>query len=200
MSAYDPVIQPEPGGRSPAPGPLRLVQQFVNTNDREGELDALADPARLATWFRHWTTWSGGVDPTPAEHVAALVVREGLRDLGGHVPPGPDFARQVADLDVRLVISDSRLRLVGTGRLAAALVPLLEAVVVATADGSWERLKVCQRDRCRWMYYDSSRNHSSRWCATEICGSREKAARAYRRRKGGVGSAQVRLATGAELT
>jgi predicted RNA-binding Zn ribbon-like protein len=50
-------------------------------------------------------------------------------------------------------------------------------------DRTWERMKVCARARCRWMYYDSSRNASSKWCATEICGSLEKARRAHQRKK-----------------
>ncbi len=86
-------------------------------------------------------------------------------------------------LDVRLVVAADALRLDSPTRLGQALIPVLDAVRAATDDGSWDRLKVCSRDRCQWMYYDSSRNASSKWCATRICGSREKARRAYRKKR-----------------
>ena len=41
----------EPGDRAPAPGPLRLVQRFVNTNDLETGPDLLPDHAALAAWL-----------------------------------------------------------------------------------------------------------------------------------------------------
>ena len=37
----------DPGGRAPAPGPLRLVQRFVNTVDFENGIEELTDPAAL---------------------------------------------------------------------------------------------------------------------------------------------------------
>ena len=43
---------PEPGGRAPAPAPgLNGVQDFVNTNDIEGEHDRLATPELLGEWL-----------------------------------------------------------------------------------------------------------------------------------------------------
>jgi predicted RNA-binding Zn ribbon-like protein len=44
-------------------------------------------------------------------------------------------------------------------------------------DASWERLKLCSSDPCRWAFYDRSKNHSSRWCTMASCGNREKARR-----------------------
>jgi hypothetical protein len=45
----------QPGGRSPAPGQLAVVQAFINTHfDLEGVHGAelLADPAALAVWLQ----------------------------------------------------------------------------------------------------------------------------------------------------
>ena len=50
------------------------------------------------------------------------------------------------------------------------------------AEGTWERLKACERDVCRWAFYDHSKNRSSHWCSMAVCGQREKNRRAYRRR------------------
>ncbi|HEX2295155.1 MAG TPA: CGNR zinc finger domain-containing protein, partial [Actinomycetota bacterium] len=55
-------------------------------------------------------------------------------------------------------------------------------VTKGMSDGTWSRMKACKRDRCRWLFYDHSRNRSAVWCLMEVCGNKEKAA-AYRRRK-----------------
>lgn len=178
-----PVIAREPGDRAPAPGRLRAVQQFVNTLDREAGRDSLGSPSALRDWFVHWTTWPGRSLPTADEHRRALVIREGIRSLAGPavVAAPPELEQTVDDLALHLAVGEAGLTLRGRDRVGMALEPLLTAVHTAVADGSWARMKVCSRDTCAWLYYDSSRNSSSRWCATDICGSREKARRAYRR-------------------
>jgi len=45
------------------------------------------------------------------------------------------------------------------------------------------RLGLCANPECGWMFLDSTRNHSRRWCSMQDCGSRAKARRYYRRRK-----------------
>lgn len=175
----------EPGGRAPAPGGLRLVQQFVNTNDREGGWDELATPAQLGVWLHQHSRWPASTEPTACQRTRAVNVREGLRQLAAQ-RGGPDDAelrRAVAGLDIRLLVRRGEFRLDSENRLGRALVPILDAVRTAMDDGSWARMKVCERDVCRWLFYDSSRNHSARWCTTDLCGSREKAKRAYRRHR-----------------
>ena len=41
------------GGRPPADGDLRLVQDFVNTLDREHHNELLDGPEGLAAWLEH---------------------------------------------------------------------------------------------------------------------------------------------------
>jgi predicted RNA-binding Zn ribbon-like protein len=46
------------------------------------------------------------------------------------------------------------------------------------------RLGECADDRgCGFLFIDTSRNHSRRWCSMEICGNRAKAQRHYQRKK-----------------
>jgi predicted RNA-binding Zn ribbon-like protein len=66
--------------------------------------------------------------------------------------------------------------------LQAALGRLLAIVYESELDGTWQRLKVCRSDTCRWAFYDSSRNRSGAWCSMAICGNRMKG-RAFRRRR-----------------
>lgn len=46
------------------------------------------------------------------------------------------------------------------------------------------RIKSCADSRCAWLFYDTSRNRSRRWCSMEDCGNRAKARRHYRRARG----------------
>ena len=36
---------------------------------------------------------------------------------------------------------------------------------------------MCAGDRCGWLFVDTSKNHSRRWCDMKICGNRMKARR-----------------------
>ena len=46
-----------------------------------------------------------------------------------------------------------------------------------------DRIGECADDQgCGWLFYDTSRNRSRRWCSMESCGNRAKARRHYRRK------------------
>ncbi|UCF95833.1 MAG: CGNR zinc finger domain-containing protein [Spirochaetaceae bacterium] len=44
-----------------------------------------------------------------------------------------------------------------------------------------DRLRVCANPQCGWLFLDSSRNRSRRWCSMDSCGNRAKARRFYKR-------------------
>jgi predicted RNA-binding Zn ribbon-like protein len=183
----------EPGDRAPAPGPLRLVQRFVNTVDREDGIEELPDAAAL----RRWLVKAGLLDPgtpvDPGDHRRAIELREAIRALaaehaGFRRDPG---AREV----VNAAAHRARLRPVlppdrdgpttlepEAGGVDAALGRIVAAIHAATAEGTWPRLKACERSTCAWAFYDRSKNRSGHWCSMAGCGSREKSRRAYRRR------------------
>lgn len=52
-----------------------------------------------------------------------------------------------------------------------------------------ERLRQCENPECRWLFLDTSRNRTRRWCDMKLCGNRMKARRfkASRRKKTGRG-------------
>ena len=43
--------------------------------------------------------------------------------------------------------------------------------------GGAERVRECGDPQCAWLFLDTSRNRSRRWCAMEACGNRSKARR-----------------------
>ena len=51
--------------------------------------------------------------------------------------------------------------------------------------GHPERIRICDNDRCRWVFYDTSRTGRRRWCDMATCGNRAKAARHRARAKAG---------------
>jgi predicted RNA-binding Zn ribbon-like protein len=170
----------EPGGREPAPEPLRLVQAFVNTLDTENRVELLTTPQALRKVLR--TIGAGEVGPLgPADLHVALEAREALRALalannGVELPPdvGPMLERVARAAHYTLQVSDAGdVRLVATATgVDGALGRILAVVQQAMANGTWSRLKGCPRDVCHWLFYDRSRNSSSKWCATSVCGNR----------------------------
>lgn len=182
---------PDPGGRQTAPGPLRLVQAFVNTLDIENDVDELSDPPALATVLDR----IGAVD-APLEGVTeddlhrALDLREALRHilLANNGGPQDPAAQRTVERVARTAHLGLRFDEAGDARLVAeapgvdgALGRIVAVVPTAIADGSWERLKACKRGVCYWVFYDRSKNRSSHWCSMLVCGNRTKSQR-YRRR------------------
>jgi predicted RNA-binding Zn ribbon-like protein len=45
-----------------------------------------------------------------------------------------------------------------------------------------ERVRACEADSCRWLFLDTSKNHTRRWCNMKVCGNRAKARRFQERR------------------
>ncbi len=70
---------------------------------------------------------------------------------------------------------------VTAGGARGALAKIGLAAHQATAQGLWQRLKICSFDECEWAYYDNSKNRSRNWCEYG-CGNKVKT-RAYRTRQ-----------------
>jgi predicted RNA-binding Zn ribbon-like protein len=183
------VLQ-DPGGRTPAPEPLRAIQAFVNTLDIENGVEELTGPEALAEVLVR-AGLAAEVQASRADLRAALELREALRALllannGVEVEAGAlaplERAARAAQLGARCA-ADGTIELVAHAPgVDGALGRLLAIVLTARADGSLARLKACRRDVCHWVYYDRSRNRGSTWCAMSVCGNRTKT-RAYRQRR-----------------
>jgi predicted RNA-binding Zn ribbon-like protein len=65
-----------------------------------------------------------------------------------------------------------------------ALARLVDPLVLELTTGQPERIRICDNDRCRWVFYDASRTGRRRWCDMATCGNRAKAARHRARTKG----------------
>jgi predicted RNA-binding Zn ribbon-like protein len=71
-----------------------------------------------------------------------------------------------------------------------ALARLAEPIVHEISGGHAERLRICDNETCRWVFYDASPTGRRRWCSMASCGNRAKAARHRARVKAGAQPAQ----------
>jgi predicted RNA-binding Zn ribbon-like protein len=183
----------QPGGREPAPGPLRLVQRFVNTVNLEHPEDVIETPQELRAFLLEHTSAPGGLTVGDADVRRAVELREALRRLllannGEPYDPAAaaavEHAGRAAQLGPSLVADGTVALRPGAPGVDGVLGEIVAVAFVAMADGSWSRLKACRRDVCHWAFYDGSRNMSGAWCSMSICGNRTKT-RSYRRRRAG---------------
>ena len=50
-------------------------------------------------------------------------------------------------------------------------------------DEELDAVRACAAEDCRWLFVDTSKNRSRRWCDMKTCGNRSKARRHYERKK-----------------
>jgi predicted RNA-binding Zn ribbon-like protein len=68
--------------------------------------------------------------------------------------------------------------------LGRMLWPVVRSAVDLLESKQLDRVGQCEDDRgCGWLFLDTSRNRSRRWCSMESCGNRAKANRHYTRAK-----------------
>lgn len=46
-----------------------------------------------------------------------------------------------------------------------------------------QKVRICSGERCGWLFLDTSKNHTRRWCSMQDCGNRAKAKRFYNKQK-----------------
>ena len=187
----DVIPTPTSTSRDPAPGRLALVQGLVNTFDVEQGTDDLGDAAALERWLADRGLLAAGDGLSDGDLERARAFREALRTLLDEHATATERTAAAAALDAA---APAALLRVSFGRggvpvlepaahgLDGALAELLAIVDRAFCDGTWQRLKVCAEQTCRFAFYDASRNRSGSWCSMAVCGNRAKA-RSYRERR-----------------
>jgi predicted RNA-binding Zn ribbon-like protein len=106
--------------------------------------------------------WLGGRTPSAAP----------LRTLERHF--------KAARLQQRLCWKGSQLEWSWSGMETEAELPLW-LLSLATSDlmvsEAVQRVRACDNEECRWLFLDTSRSHTRRWCDMKLCGNRMKARR-----------------------
>jgi predicted RNA-binding Zn ribbon-like protein len=185
---------------------LDLVNTVSWRHDADQWRENLAVPLDLLTWAHraaildkhHLTAMRFAIaeDPEMAERVLRRV-RELREQLYHHlancidhpggeqqIGAGSALHRSFAD-----AITTSSLAGTPAGWTLEARVPLelprvlalhaLDLVQTMPPD----RLRRCNDNGCGWLFLDTTRNHSRRWCSSGDCGNRDRARRHYARNR-----------------
>ncbi|HEY4164600.1 MAG TPA: ABATE domain-containing protein [Dongiaceae bacterium] len=132
---------------------------------REDEAQAVIDNA----YKLRARIWRMADDLRTGQPTDLRAFNRALADL----PPQPDLVPNgeafVFDLD--------------GANLRQPLWPILWSLSALLASSDAMRLGSCQAEGCGWFFVDESPNHSRMWCSSEVCGNRERARRAYAKRR-----------------
>jgi predicted RNA-binding Zn ribbon-like protein len=186
-----------------------LCLDFTNTvawRTMDHPQDQLVSYTDLVVWSQH----AGIVTESTAHHLLeeatrfpavasaalerAVVLRETIYKVfcavaGGHTPQATD----ITTLNGFLPEAMSRLQLTWTrdgftwswtddaNSLEQMLWPVVRSAAELLASDELNRVGICAGDGCGWLFFDTSKNRSRRWCAMDDCGTRAKARRHYRR-------------------
>jgi predicted RNA-binding Zn ribbon-like protein len=184
----------------------RVCLDFANTMDwrtSHAPQELIPDYAALLSWSKARRTLAAKavaklqVEAARRAAATAAVMQEAhaLRGeiwkaaealcRGDHVHLAP-FNRMLA-----AVPAQSRLVRDGTGYvhdlpgalLEEVLWPVLWSLTALLSSDDADRLGCCQAQGCGWFFVDESPNRSRVWCSSDVCGNRERARRAYAKRR-----------------
>ena len=109
----------------------------------------------------------------------------------GRIPAADDLA--IVNSEVAEAYQHSRVARAGTGfgwrwvgeteALERMLWPVARSAADLLVSGNLSRVRNCANATCGWLFYDTSRNNSRRWCAMSDCGNRAKVRRHYQRQR-----------------
>ena len=172
-------------GQRNTDAPVEYLPSYGHLLAFAGQCDLLA-PAQLKRLARR-----AALDPAGAAAALrrAVELREALYRLfagaaGGRAPDDDDLAvlnRAVGRLQIG---RDYQWQwAAGSDALDAMLGPIVRAALDLLMSDRREQVRVCAADDCVWVFLDTSKNRSRRWCDMKQCGNRNKVRRFHQRRQ-----------------
>jgi predicted RNA-binding Zn ribbon-like protein len=174
-----------------------IALDLTNTVSWRGDPSRRLDRLDLPGFLTQWLLATDFGDPGDVTAVVPAVKE--LRDLVYEVlvaerRPDPAhlvrFGELLAAAHARAVPS-ATLPLRWTVPVTSAA-DVLPALVLRTDDllrsPDVARVGQCEGRACAWLFLDTTRNHSRRWCRTDDCGNRDRARRHYRRSRASTGT------------
>jgi predicted RNA-binding Zn ribbon-like protein len=182
-----------------------LCLDFANTISNRGS-DAAIDRLRSYGDFLSWCEQSAAVAPAQVRDLSKLAavhqsaardaltqileVREALYRLLAAVSsakrPRP---ADLAAVNAQLPPAFSRSRIAAAGDhyalkveasgddLLSPLAPIVKSAVDLLTSPHVDRVRTCAADTCEWLFLDTTKNRTRRWCDMKVCGNREKVRR-----------------------
>ena len=188
----------------------RVCLDFANTVDwrtSDAPQELIPDYAALLSWSKARRTLAAAtiakLQGRGEKKAAAAVVMQEAYALRREIWKAADALRRrdrvhLEQLNRILAAVPAQPRLIrdGTGyvhdlpgaALEEVLWPVLWSLTALLSSDDAGRLGCCQAQGCGWFFVDESPNRSRMWCSSEVCGNRERARRAYLKRKSKVTS------------
>jgi predicted RNA-binding Zn ribbon-like protein len=186
----------------------QLCLDFANTANNHGRADMkeyLLDYTALLGWARHARALGAadarqlaaeaGARPTHAARALgrARDLRDALYRLLSAVAAGNRIApNDLATFNAAVTLLPRQIELAATPagldwiwgaaeRMELPLYPVIWSAAELLTSPKRALVRECQGRECTWLFLDTSRNRSRRWCSMEDCGNRAKAQRHYAR-------------------
>lgn len=150
--------------------------------------DWLDDPSWLPFFLEQWRFDAMHRASFPAAKFKHLrqVLRNSCRAIftGRRIPD-----KELQELNAVLRVTGKRQLIHGQNGLQVQFVPrsegwdwILAQIALSFAHqltgGGKSRIKICQNEDCRWVFYDTTKAQTRRWCSDSVCGNRERVRRA----------------------
>ncbi|MFB0536768.1 MAG: ABATE domain-containing protein [Anaerolineae bacterium] len=189
----------------------RLSLDFANTADRHASdhpVEFLTSYSDLVAWSQHVGILTdhqvqrllkeAARRPVDASAVLerAIALREAIYRIFLAISHGrPPQAADLAIFNAELSGALAQSRIVSTAEgfawdwagaeeaLDQMLWPVVHDAAGLLTSEELDRVGQCADDWCGWLFLDTSRNRSRRWCSMEDCGNRAKARRNYERKR-----------------
>jgi predicted RNA-binding Zn ribbon-like protein len=184
----------------------RICLDFANTLDwrlTDAPQELIPDYGSFLLWSRRRGTLAGATTRKLASlalrrPAAAAAVMRQAHALRSEILEAAEGFRSGGEVDLapfnlRLAALPPQPRLIGAHpayvhdlpgkRLEEPLWPVLWSLTALLASEDAARLGACQAEGCGWLFVDESPNRSRLWCSSEVCGNRERARRAYAKRR-----------------
>lgn len=176
-----------------------LCVRFCNTVDErpgfrsgtyEIQGEQFGDKAGLAAWMSDQPEFKEIASSATVEGTKRLVIfRETVFRLLGQICESGVGGR-IELAEINRYVKELTPRQIQVTKLGFELVPaqrltfeenIIEGVVNSVLEilthSDFTRLRVCSAESCSWLFWDTSKNGSRKWCDMGDCGNREKARR-----------------------
>jgi predicted RNA-binding Zn ribbon-like protein len=190
---------------------LDFVNTVAHRTDGERRRDDLASFSDLLEWSRQAGTISAAdhavlkraADRSPVAArrtlARAVALREAIYAAISAYCAGRSVPRSAIDTisrDAAIAASHRRIvTIAGSGsgfawrwdathaRLDRAIWPLAWSAADLVTSARVNQVRECALETCGWLFVDTSRNQTRRWCDMRVCGNRAKVRRFYQRRQ-----------------
>jgi predicted RNA-binding Zn ribbon-like protein len=179
-----------------------LAFDFTNTSSGRGwptHQEHLRSAQNVVDWAQHakllgpadfeWLQAAVSANPRLGERMLqrALELRENIFAIAFEIAAGRPAPKPHVDkltqthaaclACAKLTLIEGRYFWSWTPResaIEAVLGPIALSALTTLTQADLSRVKQCQGDKCGWLFFDTTKNKSRRWCEMEVCGNRAK--------------------------